>query len=314
MVIGSVLAERYRIDQLLESAQAVDASAPQGLLWRGADLLASEAPVALRQLSVPTAQARFRALWPAMQAVLHPQIPRFGGLLEEDETLWLVREWQQGTPLDLIQQQRAERQLVFGSGEVLLLLRQLLPALAVLHAKGLVHGDLNPSNLLRRDQDGLPVLLDFGLLQRLGEQPIAGATAGFAPQAQGRGEPAAAWMDLHGLGVTALVLLTGRRPEALLDGQAASWVVPEGLELNPPFRQALGRLLSERPGERFEHAVEALSALQSVVMPESTGPTARSERTLVLAPAVQDFAVADASRPGQMSPDLPQWEQVGAGA
>jgi len=322
MVIGSVLAERYRIDQSLVPAQAADASAPQGLLWRGADLLASDAPVALRQLADPIAQARFRALWPAMQAVLHPQIPRFGGLLEQEETLWLVREWQQGTPFDQIQQQRAERQLVFGSGEVLLLLRQLLPALAVLHAKGLVHGDLNPSNLLRRDQDGLPVLIDFGLLQRQGEQPIAGATAGFAPQAQGRGESAAAWMDLHGLGVTALVLLTGQRPEQLLDGEALSWLVPESLDLDPPFRQALVRLLSEQPGQRFEQAVDALKALQAVVMPESTGPIARSERTLVLAPAVQDLAVAEASRSAQdqsaqdsfaqASLDLPQLDRAGA--
>ncbi len=314
MVIGSVLAERYRIDQSLDPSQTADAASPQGLLWRGSDLLASEAPVALRQLASPTAQARFRSLWPAMQAVLHPQIPRFGGLLDQGETLWLVREWQQGTPLDQIQQQRMERQLVFGSGEVLLLLRQLLPALAVLHAKGLVHGDLNPGNLLRRDQDGLPVLIDFGLLQRQGEQPIKGATAGFAPQAQGRGEPAAAWMDLHGLGVTALVLLTGRRPEALLDGQAASWVVPESLELEPPFRQALVRLLSEQSGERFDVAVEALKALQSVVMPESTGPIARAERTLVVAPAVQDLEAVDPSQPAQASPDLPQMERAGAAA
>ena len=105
MVIGSVLAERYRIDQSLDPSQTADAASPQGLLWRGSDLLASEAPVALRQLASPSAQARFRSLWPAMQAVLHPQIPRFGGLLEQGETLWLVREWQQGTPLDQIQQQ-----------------------------------------------------------------------------------------------------------------------------------------------------------------------------------------------------------------
>ena len=295
MVIGSVLAQRYRIDQQLVSGQAPHGALLQGQLWRGSDLLASDAPVALRQLQDPESQARFRQLWPSMQAVLHPQIPRFGGLLEEDGALWLVREWQQGTPFDQIQQQRVERQLVFGAGEVLLLLRQLLPALAVLHANGLVHGDLNPSNLLRRDQDGLPVLLDFGLLQRQGEKPIPGATAGFASQAQGRLEAAAAWMDLHALGVTALVLLSGSRPEQLLDAQAGAWVIPEGLDLDVSFREALGRLLSERPEERFEQASAALEALRGVVMPESTGPIARAERTVVLAPAAPQ-------------PDLPRWD------
>ena len=106
---------------------ATAGSAPQGILWRAADTLAADAPVALRELRDPAAQARFRAIWPAMQAVLHPQIPRFGGLLEEHGALWLVREWQEGQSLRQIQSQRAERQLVFGAGEVLLLLRQLLP-------------------------------------------------------------------------------------------------------------------------------------------------------------------------------------------
>jgi len=295
MEIGSVLAERYRIDQQL-SAAAADAaagvdgpigSAPQGILWRAADTLAADAPVALRELRDPAAQARFRAIWPAMQAVLHPQIPRFGGLLEEHGALWLVREWQEGQSLRQIQIQRTERQLVFGAGEVLLLLRQLLPALAVLHGRELVHGDLNPGNLLRRDQDGLPVLIDFGLLQQVGQQPIAGATAGFAPRAQGRGEVAAAWMDLHGLGVTALTLLSGRPPEQLLEASSEAnspWRLPDSLSLEAPFRAVLERLLSERQGERFEQAREALQALQAVAMPESTGPQALSERTVVLAP------------------------------
>ena len=128
MVIGSVLAERYRIDQQLASAHVGNAASPQGRLWRGADCLAEDAPVALRQLLAQDSQQRFRDLWPALQAVLHPQIPRFGGLLVEEDSLWLVREWQHGTAFDAIQQQRNERQLVFGAGEVLLLLRQLLPA------------------------------------------------------------------------------------------------------------------------------------------------------------------------------------------
>ena len=126
--------------------------------------MAPGTPVAVRQLRDAEASERIRALWPSMQSVLHPQIPRFGGLLEEQGSLWLVRQWQEGSTLLQIQKQRLERQLVFGPGEVLLLLRQLLPPLAVLHGQQLVHGDLNPRNLLRRDQDGLPVLIDFGLL------------------------------------------------------------------------------------------------------------------------------------------------------
>ena len=300
-MIGTLLAERYRLDQCLTS----DQSAPQGQLWRGTDVLASDAPVALRQLQDSEAQERFRQLWPAMQSVLHPLIPRFGGLLEELESLWLVREWQEGSSFGLIQQQRRERQLVFGGGEVLLLLRQLLPVLGVLHGKGLVHGDINPSNLLRRDQDGLPVLLDFGLLQNLGTAPLLGATASYSPRGQGRGEMAAPWMDLHALGVTALTLLDGRKPEALLPADASEWHCPPALELHEGFRDVLERMLSELPGRRFEQASEVLQALKAVPMPESTGPMPSSARTVVLAPVVTASAELPAVEPPAVRPSSP---------
>ena len=297
-VIGTLLADRYRLDRCLSS----DPDHPQGTLWRAADQLAGDAPVALRQLNEQATQDRFRRLWPSMQSLLHPQIPRFGGLLEEQGCLWLVREWQEGSSLSQIQTQRLQRQLVFGAGEVLLLMRQLLPPLAVLHGQELVHGDLNPRNLLRRDQDCLPVLLDFGLLQRCGQQPLTAATPAFAPRAQVRQDPAAAWMDLHGLGVSALTLLTGRPPAQLLQADAEAWQLPNDLDLEPAYRQVLQRLLSEQPERRFEVAADALQALQAVSMPETTGPQARAERTLVLAPAVPDDSPPVVSG----SPDLPR--------
>jgi len=290
-VIGTLLAERYRLDQCLTSEQ----SAPQGQLWRATDLLACDAPVAVRQLQDPEAQNRFRQLWPKMQSILHPLIPSFGGLLEELDSLWLVREWQEGTSFEYIQQQRRERQLVFGTGEVLLLLRQLLPALGVLHAKGLVHGDVNPGNLLRRDQDGLPILLDFGLLQTLGRAPLLGATASYAPRGQGRGEMAAPWMDVHALGVTALTLLSGRPPEDVLPADANEWRCPSSLDLHEQFRETLDRMLSEVPGRRFDQAADVLQALKAVPMPESTGPMPSSDRTVVLAPVVQLSPTSPAS-------------------
>ena len=301
-MIGTLLAERYRLDQCLTS----NTSAPQGQLWRGTDVLALDAPVALRQLQDPDAQDRFRQLWPAMQSVLHPLIPRFGGLLEELDSLWLVREWQEGSSFGQIQQQRRERQLVFGGGEVLLLLRQLLPVLGVLHGKGLVHGDINPSNLLRRDQDGLPVLLDFGLLQKLGTAPLLGATASYAPRAQGRGELAAPWMDVHALGVTALTLLSGRAPEALLPADASEWPCPPELELHEGFRDVLERMLSELPGRRFEQAAEVLQALKAVPMPESTGPMPSSDRTVVLAPVLLPTPERPAVEPQAVGPSSPE--------
>ena len=150
-------------------------------------------------------------------------------------------------------------------------LRQILPVLAMVHGRGVVHGDVNPRNLLRRDVDGLPVLLDFGLIQAIGDAPLAGATAGYAPRSQGRQDAAATWMDLHGLGVTALVLLSGKTPEGLIDVSGADWLWPEGLELDPAFRAVLDRLISESFGQRFE-SVQGMPRNQKELVWKESSP------------------------------------------
>ena len=154
---GTVLVERYRLEERLSGPDPL-----KGSLWRAVDVLAGDLPVAMRQLESPAAQQRLQAVWPQLQALSHPQLPRCGELLELDGALWLVRDWQDGIAYDLLLRQRR-----FDSGEVLLLLRQVLPVLAVLHGCGLVHGDVNPQHVLRRSSDGLPVLLDGGRVQQL---------------------------------------------------------------------------------------------------------------------------------------------------
>jgi len=267
-----LIAGRYRLERQLPGGTP-------GALWRATDQLAGELPVVLRSVPAdqPELQARFRALWPRLQGVLHPQVPRFGEPIEQDGELWLPREWQEGTTYAELLQGRRERQLVFGSGEVLLLMRQLLPALAVLHSQDLCHGDLCPANLLRRDRDGLPVLLDFG---------PEGITPGYAPPERGRGAALEPWMDLHGLAVVALVLLTGEEPAQLLEPTTLQWRWPKALDAEPALKAVLERMLSSDAEARYPSASAALQALQQLAMPETTGPVARADRTVVLLPPV----------------------------
>ncbi|MFM9109244.1 MAG: protein kinase domain-containing protein [Prochlorococcaceae cyanobacterium] len=277
---GDLIAERYRLEEAISTGDA----GPPGRLWRGVDLLAAEAPVALRWVPAGPHQEAARRRWALLQGLLHPQLPRFGAAIEAtDGALWLVREWVGGRTLAAMLAARRERQLVFGAGEVLLLLRQLLPVLAVLHSQELVHGDLTPANLLRRDSDGLPLPLDYAMVRRVGEREPVAATAGYAPPEQGRGEPAAAWMDLHALGVIALELISGDPPERLLDPHSLSWRVPAALDAEPDLREPLLRLL-RGSGGGYGHASEALAALQPLPVPETTGPVPRVDRTEVLVP------------------------------
>ena len=302
--VGDRIGERYRLEAEL-------AIGSQGVLWRASDQLAGEAPVVLRQLAAdqPELQERFRALWPRLQGVLHPQVPRFGELIEIDGALWLVREWQEGRTFAELQEARRERQLVFGAGEVLLLLRQLLPVLTVLHSQQLLHGDLSLANLLRRERDGLPVLLDFGLVRgmavRRDDQGPIGVTPGYGPPELSRGEPGEPWMDLYSLGVVCLVLLSGEGPAQLLDPVSLEWCWPAGLDAEPELRAAVARLVSADPEQRFRSAAAALEVIQQVPMPDSTGPVPRADRTVVLVPPPVEPIPADPAPAGASLPPLP---------
>ena len=231
---GTVLVERYRLEERLSGPDPL-----RGSLWRAVDVMAGDLPVAMRQLQLPADQARFKGVWPQLQSLMHPQLPRCRELLECEEDLWLLRDWQDGISYDLLLRQKR-----FGAAEVLTLLRQILPVLELLHGGGLVHGDVNPGHLMSRRSDGLPVLLDGGRLQR-----------------QGAPEEAEGWGDLHDLGHTALMLLSGSA------SHKEGW--PEGLELDSGFRQVLERLLSDQPEHSFGQASEVLQALESVVLPAS---------------------------------------------
>jgi len=295
---GQLIGGRYRLERALSESPA------QGVLWLASDGLAADAPVALRQLPADRDPALVRALVSRLQGVLHPQVPRFGAVIEAGSRLWLVRDWQAGRSFAQLLEARRERQLVFGAGEVLLLLRQLLPVLVALHGQDLLHGDISTANLLRRDSDGLPVLLDFGLLRNVsslaggGELALGsnlpGTTPGYAPPELTRGDPVQPWMDLHAVGVLALVLLSGEEPAALLDPVTLDWRWPVALEAEPALRQQLERLLCRDPGRRFASAAQALAAFQALPMPDSTGPVPRADRTVVLVPQ------AAAPQPGQL--------------
>jgi serine/threonine-protein kinase len=304
---GQLIGERYQLEQRLSDG-------PQGTLWRAIDQFAASAPMVLRQLGPELDQDRARALWGRLQGVLHPQVPRLGAALSQDGCLWLVREWQSGRTLQELLDARAERQMVFGAGEVLLLLRQLLPVLAALHSQDLVHGDISPANLLRRDSDGLPVLLDFGLVV-----DGAAVTPGYAPPERARGEGPDPWMDLHALGVTALVLLSGDPPARLLDAGSLAWRWPACLSDQPELQAALARLLARDPGQRFPSAAQALAALQALPMPETTGPVPRADRTVALVPPPAPIPKPVAPAPAIESPsslagafDVPASETVAA--
>ncbi len=99
--------------------------------------------------------------------IQHPQIPQFRATFEYEQRLFLVQDYVEGQNYRTLLDQRRSQGYVFSEAEVKQLLQQLLPVLAYIHSKGIIHRDITPDNIILRARDHLPVLIDFGVVKEL---------------------------------------------------------------------------------------------------------------------------------------------------
>ncbi|MGW2278400.1 serine/threonine-protein kinase [Streptomyces sp. NPDC001770] len=158
---------------------------------------------------------------------------------------------------------------------VCLLLDQLLSGLSTVHTEGVVHRDIKPANiLLESTGSGRPHLRlsDFGISMRKGEPRltetnyVVGTPGYFAPEQMMGAEPDFP-ADLFAVGLVALYLLQGRKPDsrALIEHFAARGTpgAPQGIP--EPLWQVLAGLLQPDPQARFRTATGARKALAAAV-------------------------------------------------
>lgn len=209
--------------------------------------------------------------------IQHPQIPQFRANFEQDQRLFLVQDYVEGQTYRELLDQRKAQGTAFSEAEVLQLLRQLLPVLAYIHSQGIIHRDIAPDNIILRQKDNKPVLIDFGVVKELATrfqtmttgivQPTTVGKPGYAPSEQMQTGKAYPSSDLYSLAVTSVVLLTGREPQELFDDATMTWYWQRWVTVNPNFAQVLNKMLSYRPGDRYQSAGEVLQALQSATNP-----------------------------------------------
>ena len=220
-----------------------------------------------------SATARFEREVQSAAALTHPntvQIYDYGQ--SADGTLYYAMEYLPGAPLDTL----VEREGPFAPARVVHVLTQLCGALSEAHARGLVHRDVKPANVMLCERGGrhdVVKLLDFGLVAGLRPEPIdpkisrdgmvIGTPAFMSPE-QCRGEsvvtPAS---DIYSLGALGYFLSTGKEP---FRGRTAMDVMLAHLhdppppirdirpEVPPALASVLERCLAKDPFERYSSA------------------------------------------------------------
>ncbi len=190
----------------------------------------------------------------------HPNIVRIYDLGISDEHAHIAMEYLGGGDLrQKIEAGIAERQAVQ-------YLRQIAGALSAVHAKGVLHRDLKPGNIMLR-KDGSIALIDFGLAKTAklesavtGRGEIFGTPYYMSPE-QGHGSDVDERSDIYSLGVIFYEMLTGEKPFTadtamgiiFRHAMAAIPVLPKRLA---QYQMLLNLLLAKAPDNRLQSAAE----------------------------------------------------------
>ena len=271
--------------------ESVIGQAGMGVVWRGHHT-EQHIPVAIKFLTEegardPLYRSCLKNEVQKVAALDHPAIVRVYDHGEVPEGLselgliggspYLVMEWAEGGTLSRhcghMTWDQAWRTLM-----------RLMDGLAHAHARGVVHRDLKPGNvLLRRDSGGV-VLTDFGLA-RAGDTDggailNAGTPSYMAPeQIQQLANEIGPWTDMYALGCLAWSLVSGRPPfvrasvEETLDAHLND-PVPELVAMTPVphgFEEWVNQLLRKVPDQRFVRAADAAHALARLAPEEQRG-------------------------------------------
>jgi serine/threonine protein kinase len=273
-MIGKILSSRYKITQTLGSGGF-------GQTFLAEDTQIPGNPVCvvkqLKPLSnSPEQLAKAKELFKQeaeklVQLGRHDQIPELLASFQDGNDLFLIQQYIEGQTLDA----ELKPGQIWPEQKVIQFLLDLLPVLDFIHKAGTIHRDIKPPNIIRRNRDNKPVLIDFGAVKEVHAQvgstvqPTVATgtvigTRGYMSSEQGQGKPRPS-SDLYALGIICLQALTGKMPNQLDDDVDTGELVWKHLaQASPGLKQVMEKLTRYHFRDRYQSAAEALQAVQAI--------------------------------------------------
>ena len=287
----------YRIEELIGRGG-------MGVVYRAHDLRLKRT-VALKLVAPELAvderfRERFARETELTMSLEHPNVVPIHDAGDYDGRLFLAMRLVEGTDLGVLL--RTEGAL--DPPRTLAICAQVAKALDAAHAKGLVHRDVKPSNVLL-DENEHVYLADFGLTRRLdeqGDQTAGGNSVGtpayLAPE-QIEGESVDGRTDVYALGCLLFECLTGEAPYVRGSRLAVAWAhleeePPRASEHHPGLPQAVDIVIAKAMAKEPEGRYATCGALLQAVG-EALGlsrPSRLSGRRLALVIASVVVALA----------------------
>lgn len=226
---------------------------------------------------------RFKNESKAISILSHPNIVKVYDVSVTDRLQYIVMEYVDGITLKEYLKQRGG---ALTWKETVYFATQVLGALQHAHAKGIIHRDVKPQNIMLL-ADGSIKMMDFGIARfsRAQSQTVSDKAIGsvhYISPEQAKGDRTDARTDIYSVGVMLYEMLSGRLP---FDGDGAVSIaimqisdkpkplaqvapnVPEGL------RQITEKAMEKDPDKRYQSAQEMLDAIEAF----KRNPSARFE-------------------------------------
>jgi serine/threonine-protein kinase len=255
-------------------------------------------PVAIKvlreDLSATVGAARFLREIEIAAQLQHPNILPLLDSGDADGLLYFVMPFVEGESL----RRRLQREQELPVGEAVRLLAEVVDALSYSHAKGVVHRDIKPDNVMLSGRHAL--VADFGVARAVSEAThgntlttggIALGTPAYMSPEQAVADPHVDHRtDLYAVGVMAYELLSGRTPFSGAQPQqvlaAHLTETPDPIakrrpSLAPELSQAVMRCLEKRPADRWQSADDLLAVLEPLAT--TSGASAPTQVRLVAA-------------------------------
>ncbi|TVP60499.1 MAG: tetratricopeptide repeat protein [Nodularia sp. (in: Bacteria)] len=194
----------------------------------------------------------------------HDQIQNLVNYFEDNEEFYLVQEYIIGSNLTaeiFLETPIKEKQ-------VIKVLSEVLEILVFVHSRGMIHQDIKPANIIRRDSDQKLVLVDFGAVQEVVTTIVGNLE--YVPVEQLRGDPQYN-SDIYALGIVAIAALIGlpaneisrlQNQKSVLTGEII-WRT-KNVKVSPELARIIDKMVRFDHRKRYQSVTEVLNDIQQL--------------------------------------------------
>ena len=310
-VIGEVLAGRYKIVEHLGSGSfgttylATDTRRP----GEPSCVVKQLRPIRNTPKSLKAAHRRFIREAQILEKLgKHDQIPQLLAYFQGEQEFYLVEEFIPGYALS----KEFVPEEPLSEDRTIRLLQEILEILVFVHGQRVIHRDVKPANLIRRQPDGKLVLIDFGSVKELSgssigperTRTIATGTPAYMPMEQFQGHPQYN-SDIYALGIMGLQALTGSKVGDLryLKGasgsQSSELLWEQGIQVGEDLAKLLDKMVCDDYRMRYQAAAEVLEDLQKIQSGAGLDEDEEVPPTMLQVPTKQDSETQEEEESGE---------------